>query len=58
MTLLHARVLDWTIVRPSAFVESIACKMTPKISRADLAKFLTRKLSENRYIGQAAGISH
>jgi len=45
-------------VRPSAFVEGTARKMTQKIARADVTKFLTRKLSETHYEQQAVGISH
>ena len=33
-------------------------KLTLKISRADVAGFLTRQLTETRYLGRAVGISN
>lgn len=68
--LVRASGLDWTIVRPSAFVDgpatggyreafdATARKLTLKIARADVAGFLTRQLGETRYMGQAVGISY
>jgi len=68
--LVRASGLDWTIVRPSAFTdgpETGAFKeafdaskqnLALKISRADVAGFLSRQLSETRYGQQAVGISN
>ena len=62
--------LDWVIVRAVNFTDGApdgrfhsgvfaATKgMTLKISRADLAGFLLRQLREDRYLGQAPGISN
>jgi putative NADH-flavin reductase len=62
--------LDWTIVRASAFTEGPATgkykegfnagerNLTLKIARADIARFLTRQLSERRYMHRAVAISN
>jgi len=69
-TLVRASGLDWTIVRPSAFVdgpstgafkEDVApndTTLTLKISRADVAEFLKRQLSDPAYVHRAVGISN
>ncbi len=68
--LVRASGLDWTIVRPSAFTDGPATGrfkegfdttiklLSLNIARADVAGFLTRQLSETRYLGQAVGISN
>lgn len=68
-SLVRASGLDWTIVRPSAFVdgpptgafkEDVAPddrSLALKISRADVAEFLNRQLSEPGYHHRAVGIS-
>ena len=62
--------LDWTIVRPSAFTDGPAegnfkvgipageRRLRLKISRADVAGFLTSCLRDTTYMHQAVGISH
>ncbi len=67
--LVEASGLDWTIVRPSAFtdqpttrpviedVENTARGLDLKIARSELARFLTRQLSDRQYIGRAVGLS-
>lgn len=69
-SLVRASGLDWTIVRPSAFVDGPATgafkedvepndrNLTLKIARADVADFLNRQLSELAYIHRAIGISN
>lgn len=68
--LVRASGLDWTIVRPSAFTDgpetgafteafsSAQRNLALKISRADVAGFLNRQLSETRYGQQAVSISN
>ena len=68
--LVRASGLDWTIVRPGAFTDGPATgrfkeafrpserNLSLKISRADIADFLNRQLSDNRYLGHAVGISN
>ncbi len=68
--LVRASGLDWTIVRPSAFTDGPASgafkeavkpndrDLTLKISRADVAEFLTRQLSDASYLHHAVGISN
>lgn len=68
--LVRASGLDWTIVRPGAFTDEPATggfkeaftpaerNLTLKISRADIAGFLSRQLSETRYLRDAVGISN
>ncbi len=62
--------LDWTIVRPGAFTDGPctgtyrhgflpADKTTQlKISRADVADFLLKQLSDLRYLNQSPGLSY
>lgn len=68
--LVRASGLDWTVVRPSAFTDGPATgtfkegfgrqerNLTLKIARADLARFLTRQLTDLAYAQQAVGISN
>jgi uncharacterized protein YbjT (DUF2867 family) len=68
--LVHASGLNWTIVRPGAFADGPATgafkenfkpterNLSLKISRADIANFLSRQLSDLRYTHQAVGISN
>ncbi|MFK7755185.1 MAG: NAD(P)-dependent oxidoreductase [Sedimentitalea sp.] len=68
--LVEASGLDWTIVRPAAFVDGPATGtfkeafpptlrgLTLKISRSDIANFLTRQLSETSYHHRAVAISN
>ncbi len=68
--LVRASGLDWTIVRPSAFAEGPATgdykenfgaeerKLTLKITRADIAKFLTKQVSDHRYVHRAVAVSN
>jgi uncharacterized protein YbjT (DUF2867 family) len=68
--LVRASGLDWTIVRPSAFDAGPATgafregfgpkerHLTLKISRADIAGFLARQLTDARYLRQAVAISN
>ena len=67
--LVEASGLDWTIVRPAAFtdkattrpviedVPNSASGLDLKIARSELARFLTRQLSDKKYIGRAVGLS-
>lgn len=62
--------LDWTIVRPSAFTDGgktglyrhgfseVDRNTTLKISRADVADFLLKQLSDLRYLHKSPGISY
>lgn len=68
--LVRASGLDWTIVRPSAFTDGPSTgdyrigfgagerRLSLKISRADVAAFLTRQLSDLRYRQSAVAISN
>jgi len=68
--LVRASGLNWTIVRPGAFADGPATgafkenfgptdrSLTLKISRADIANFLSRQLSDTRYAHKAVGISN
>lgn len=68
--LVRASGLDWTLVRPGsftdgpltgAFKENFGCeagRLSFKISKSDVADFLNRQLTENRYIGRAVAISN
>ena len=61
--------LDWTIVRPAAFtndatnrpvIEDVpisANGLDLKVSRYDLARFLTRQIVDPSYLGRAVGLS-
>jgi putative NADH-flavin reductase len=62
--------LDWTIVRPAAFTDgphtgvyhhgfsADAKNVTLKISRADVADFMLKQLSDNRYLRKTPGLSY
>jgi len=68
--IVRASGLDWTIVRPAAFTDGRSTgkyrhgfatddKTTQlKISRADVAEFLLRQLSDSRYLYQSPGLSY
>lgn len=68
--LVRASGLNWTIVRPGAFADGPATgafkenfahtdrNLTLKISRADIANFLSRQLSDLQYAHRAVGISN
>jgi uncharacterized protein YbjT (DUF2867 family) len=68
--LIHASGLDWTIVRPSAFMDGPATgsfkenfssserNLSLKISRADVATFLSQQLDNTSYLGCAVSISN
>lgn len=68
--IVRASGLNWTIVRPGAFadgpathayVENVpasARNLTLKITRSDVADFLTRQLSDLTYARRAVGISN
>lgn len=68
--LVRASGLNWTIVRPGAFTDgpytgtykenfNAAYRgLTLKISRADVANFLSKQLSDLRYTHRAVGISN
>ena len=69
-SLVRASGLDWTIVRPSAFAEGAATgafkeafpaterQLALKISRADIASFLTRQVQDLKYLHRAVAISN
>ncbi len=69
-SLVRASGLNWTIVRPGAFADGPATggykenfapserALTLKISRADIAAFLSRQVSDLRYAGRAVAISN
>lgn len=62
--------LDWTIIRPSAFIDgnltgqyrhgfdSSDRELTLTISRPDVADFILKQLRENTYFGKAASLSY
>lgn len=68
-SLVRASGLDWTIVRPSAFTDGPSGEdfkegfgpevrgLKLKIAKADIASFLSRQLSDGRYLGKAVAIS-
>ena len=68
--IVRASGLDWTIVRPGAFTDGNCTgqyrhgfaaddKTTQlKISRADVAEFLLRQLSDSSYLYQSPGLSY
>ena len=68
--LVRASGLDWTLVRPSAFVDGPALgtfkenfkpnerDLTLKISRADVAEFLKGQVVDTLYLHRAVGISN
>ena len=67
--LVEASGLDWTIVRPATFtdeatrrpviedVPNSARGLDLKISREELARFLTRQVIDSQYVGCAVGLS-
>jgi uncharacterized protein YbjT (DUF2867 family) len=67
--LVEASGLDWTIVRPGAFtdaatkrpviedVPNTARGLDLKITRSDLARFLTRQIADRTYLHRAVGLS-
>ncbi len=62
--------LDWTIIRPGAFVEGNRTgnyrhgfpgndkTSKLKISRADVADFILKQLTDNTYLGKTPGLSY
>ena len=68
--LVYASGLDWTIVRPSAFIDGPATgsfeenfssserNLSLKISRADVANFLSHQLENASYLGCSVAISN
>lgn len=62
--------LDWGIVRPAAFIDGPATgnykhgfpstekKLTLNISRADVANFMLKLLTDDTYLRQTAGLSY
>ena len=68
--LVRASGLDWTIVRPGAFSDGPATggfkenfpsterNLRLKISRADIAAFLSRQVCDASYLGRAVAISN
>jgi uncharacterized protein YbjT (DUF2867 family) len=68
--LVYASGLDWTIVRPSAFIDGSATdafkenfssserNLSLKISRKDVATFLSKQISDASYLGCAVAISN
>ncbi|WP_281017958.1 MULTISPECIES: NAD(P)-binding oxidoreductase [unclassified Minwuia] len=68
--LVRASGLDWTIVRPSAFTDGPETddymegfgpeerRLKLKISRADIAAFLARQLTDRSRVRSAVAISH
>ena len=67
--LVEASGLDWTIVRPGAFTDEATVRpviedvpntargLDLKITRADLARFLTRQIADRTYLHRAVGLS-
>ena len=68
--IVAASSLDWTLVRPSAFTDGPATNryqhgfaptltgLALKISRADVAGFMLRQLTDRTYLGRAANLSN
>lgn len=68
--LVRASGLDWTIVRPAAFADGPASgtykedfapterNLTLKITRQDIAQFLTKQLADLRYRRRAVSLSN
>ncbi|MDH3512311.1 MAG: SDR family oxidoreductase [Gammaproteobacteria bacterium] len=62
--------LDWTIVRPGAYIDGTITqnyqhgfppqrkKLKLKISRADVAHFMLRQLGNDEYLGASPGLSY
>jgi uncharacterized protein YbjT (DUF2867 family) len=67
--LVEASGLDWTIVRPGAFTDAATARpviedvpntargLDLKISRAEIARFLTRQIADRTYLHRAVGLS-
>lgn len=67
--LVEVSGLDWTIVRPAAFTDDATIRpviedvptsahgLDLKVSRYDLARFLTRQIDDLTYLGRAVGLS-
>ena len=67
--LVEASGLDWTIVRPGAFIDDATHRpviedvpigargLDLKIARSDLARFLARQIVDPTYLGRAVGLS-
>jgi len=67
--LVEVSGLDWTIVRPAAFTDYATSRpviedvpisahgLDLKVSRCDLARFLTRQIDDLTYLGRAVGLS-
>ena len=68
--IVAASGLDWTLVRPSAFTDGPATNryrhgfaptvkgLALKISRADVAGFMLRQLTDRTYLGRATSVSN
>ncbi len=67
--LIQQSPLDWTIVRPSRLTDErwrgiyrvgVGLRLGPlaRISRADVAEFIVKQLTDNTYIRKAAAISY
>ena len=68
--IVAASGLDWTLVRPSAFTDGPATNryrhgfaptvkgLVLKISRADVAGFMLRQLTDRTYLGRATSLSN
>jgi putative NADH-flavin reductase len=69
-TYIRQSRLDWTIVRPAAFTDgprtgmyrhgfaAAARALSLKISRADVADFMLKQLTDNTYLHQTPGLSY
>ena len=67
--LVEVSGLDWTIVRPAAFIDDATSRpviedvpisardLDLKVSRYDLARFLTRQIVDTNYLCRAVGLS-
>ena len=67
--LVQASGLDWTIVRPGAFTDTATRRpviedvpvtargLDLKVARSDIARFLTRQVTDRAYLGRAVGLS-
>lgn len=67
--LVEVSGLDWTIVRPAAFINDATSRpviedvpisargLDLKVSRYDLARFLTSQIVDTAYLRQAVGLS-
>jgi len=62
--------LDWTIIRPAAFIDDANGKgykhgfaandrkLTLKIARSDVAEFMLKQINDNIYLRQSPGLSY